>query len=47
MLKWLNQAHIKLWWDRDVIFIEESVKEKYASYVFGYKIANGEKSDDI
>lgn len=43
LLKWLETPHIKQWWDQNIIHTEESVKEKYSSYVEGYKLENGEK----
>ena len=43
MLKWLKTPHVKLRWDREISYTEDLVKEKYTSYVNGYKLENGEK----
>lgn len=43
LLKWLEEPHVKLRWDRDINYTETLVKEKYASYVDGYKLENGVK----
>ena len=43
MLKWLKTPHVKLKWDREISYTEDLVKEKYVSYVKGYKLENGEK----
>jgi len=43
LLKWLEEPHIKAWWDHDINYTEDLVKEKYTSYVKGYKLENGEK----
>lgn len=37
LLKWLEAPHIKKWWDQDISYTQELVKEKYSSYVLGYK----------
>ena len=42
LLKWLNTTHVKTWWDQDIIHTEDSIKEKYTSYIDGYKLENGE-----
>jgi aminoglycoside 6'-N-acetyltransferase len=41
MLKWLESPHIKRWWDQDVVYTLDLVKEKYMSYVKGYKQVSG------
>ncbi len=41
MLKWLETPHVKKWWDQDIIYTMDLVKEKYGSYVDGYKQVNG------
>lgn len=33
--------HVKKWWDQDVTYTLESVREKYGSYVQGYKQVEG------
>jgi len=38
LLKWLKKPHIKQWWDQDITHTEESVTEKYSSYVNNSKI---------
>ena len=43
MLKWLSAPHVKAWWDNHVNHTETSIKEKYSSYVNGYKLESGEK----
>jgi len=40
-LKWLESPHVKKWWDRDVTYTIEIVREKYSSYTKGYKIVEG------
>ncbi len=41
LLTWLETGHVKDWWDQDVHWTSELVKEKYGSYVHGYKIEDG------
>ena len=41
LLKWLEAPHVKAWWDQGVTYTLESVKEKYSSYIKGYKLING------
>lgn len=41
MLKWLETPHVKKWWDQDIIYTIDLVKEKYGSYVDGYKQEGG------
>ena len=43
LLKWLEEPHVKSWWDRDISYTQALVEEKYTSYVDGYKLENGEK----
>lgn len=43
MLEWLESPHVKKWWDRDIIYTLDLVKEKYSDYVNGYKKVNGVK----
>lgn len=33
--------HVKAWWDKDVDWTPELIREKYISYVKGYKLENG------
>lgn len=37
LLKWLEAPHVKTWWDKDKKWNMELIKEKYTSYVKGYK----------
>lgn len=41
MLKWLESSHVKKWWDQDIVYTLDLVKEKYRSYVQGYKQISG------
>lgn len=43
LLKWLESSHVKKWWDQDVTYTMDSVREKYRSYVGGYKKIEGKK----
>ncbi len=43
LLKWLETPHVKAWWDSDVQWTSELIKEKYGSYVHGYKVDHGIK----
>ncbi len=53
MLKWLETPHVKKWWpadrsfsaggDQDVTYTLELVREKYSSYVKGYKLVDGQQ----
>ena len=38
LLRWLESPHVKRWWDDDIIWNAELIKEKYQTYVEGYKI---------
>lgn len=38
LLKWLETPHVKKWWDQDVNYTLDLVKEKYSSYIKGYKL---------
>lgn len=44
MLEWLQNRHVKKWWDKDVNWDQDLIKKKYESYVNRYKILhhNGE-----
>jgi aminoglycoside 6'-N-acetyltransferase len=37
LLKWLEKPYIKKWWDQNVKWTAELVKEKYDNYLAGYK----------
>lgn len=41
LLKWLEAPHVKIWWDKEVNWTPELIREKYASYAKGYKLENG------
>lgn len=41
LLKWLEAPHVKTWWDTDVTWTPELIREKYETYVKGYKLQNG------
>ncbi|KTD67542.1 GNAT family acetyltransferase [Legionella santicrucis] len=41
LLKWLEEKHVKTWWDPDVHWTDELIFKKYADYVKGYKLAHG------
>ncbi len=43
LLKWLQQPHVKKWWDADVNYTLELIQEKYGSYVGGYKKIGSER----
>ena len=43
LLKWLEMPHVKAWWDKDVKWNIDLIKKKYASYVHGYKMVDGQK----
>lgn len=38
LLKWLETPHVKAWWDQDVQWIPELIKNRFETYVLGYKI---------
>lgn len=40
LYKWLQAPHVKKWWDPHVSWSMESITEKYASYVQGFKMEN-------
>tara|TARA_Y100000992_G_C21186583_1_gene453468 strand:+ start:603 stop:752 length:150 start_codon:yes stop_codon:yes gene_type:complete len=31
LLKWLQQPHVKKWWDTDVNYTKEAIQEKFMS----------------
>jgi len=41
LLKWLQTEHIKKWWDRDVEWTTELIREKYEDYTKGCKLEDG------
>lgn len=42
LLKWLEMPHVKLWWDQEIKWNLELIKQKYLSYIKGYKLQNNE-----
>lgn len=42
LLKWLEASYVKNWWDQDVTYTMDLVREKYSSYVKGYKLVDGQ-----
>lgn len=43
LLKWLNQPHVKQWWDGDISWTKERVAQKYMPYTEGVKVLKGIK----
>lgn len=43
LLKWFETSHVKAWWDQDISYTADLVKEKYTSYIDGYKLESGVK----
>ena len=43
LLKWLETPHVKKWWDQDVTYTMDLVREKYSSYIKGYKRVDGQQ----
>lgn len=43
IFKWLNKSHVKQWWDQDITYTYKIIKEKYSSYIAGYKLEDGIK----
>lgn len=41
LLKWLEEPHVKAWWDQGVKWTPELIREKYADYIKGDKLENG------
>ena len=41
LLNWLEQQHVRKYWDTDVVYTINSIKEKYHTYVNGFKTENG------
>ncbi|MBY0292843.1 MAG: acetyltransferase, partial [Alphaproteobacteria bacterium] len=40
LLKWLEVPHVKAWWDQNILWTSELIKEKYGAYVQGFKRLN-------
>jgi len=45
LLKWLEEPHVKEWWDPEVKWTLESVQAKYTTYVKGYKLVDGARKE--
>ena len=43
LLKWLEEPHVKSWWESDIQWNEELVAQKYALYIQGYALVKGER----
>ncbi|AZL16384.1 GNAT family N-acetyltransferase [Rickettsiales endosymbiont of Stachyamoeba lipophora] len=43
LLKWLETPHVKAWWDQDIKWSDDLIKEKYGTYIDGYKLENNTK----
>lgn len=43
LLRWLSLPHVRKWWDPEVSYTLELIKQKYESYVRGYKLVDGVK----
>jgi aminoglycoside 6'-N-acetyltransferase len=43
LFKWIETPHVKQWWVSEIKWTQESIEEKYSSYVKGYKLENGVK----
>jgi aminoglycoside 6'-N-acetyltransferase len=41
--KWLQAPHVKAWWDKNIQWTPQLLKEKYGSYIHGYKLEAGIK----
>ncbi len=39
LLKWLETPHVKKWWDQDVTYTLELVKEKFGKHIHGFAIS--------
>ena len=39
-MKWLEEPHVKAWWDQEIQWTPNLIQEKYGSYVKGYKLEN-------
>lgn len=40
LLKWLESCHVKRWWDQDIIYTLDLVKEKFGSRTHGLGISS-------
>lgn len=41
LLKWLETPHVKAWWDQNIQWTPELIRQKYDSYTKGYKLEKG------
>ncbi|WP_367608387.1 hypothetical protein [Legionella sp. W05-934-2] len=40
LLKWLEAPHVKAWWDQDIEWTPDLIRENF-DYIKGYKFYNG------
>lgn len=40
MLQWLESLHVKQWWDQDIVYTMDLIKEKFGQHVHGIAISN-------
>lgn len=45
MLKWLKIPHVKAFWDPDIDWSAELIKEKYGDYVSGHTLEEGKRKN--
>lgn len=43
LLKWLRTPHVNAWWNKSEAWTSDSVIEKYASYIDGYRLVGDER----
>ena len=43
LLIWLEKPHVKAWWDQDIEWTSELVREKFGFYIHGSKVVDGVK----
>jgi RimJ/RimL family protein N-acetyltransferase len=41
LLQWLEEPHVKDWWDKDIHWTPDLIYKKYSTYTKGYKLENG------
>ena len=41
LLQWLEAPHVKAWWDQDIKWTIDLIREKFHPYCQGYKLDNG------
>ena len=45
--KWMNIEHVHKWWGENHVWSIQDIKNKYNSYINGYKLVNGIKKTSI